>query len=190
MKILIHPQASKRYVLSCYLTSNNGRPQLKDRWFQIIKSIEGQWLDVETDFLFRDQFNTSKIEGVNEYGLRIMNPLVKQIVEDARNEEPHLFLEWLVSYLGIEGNIYFKEGEFEDKLKDWYQTYLNLTGKSLSLSNHERIIETIVRGNHLCRPISPLATIDNYKKLEVFYFSDIRGSTYSEQWALDNGVID
>lgn len=53
-------------------------------WKRMMQQVQGQWLEVETDHLFRDQFNTAPILGVSESGMRIMQSDVAEIRNDAR----------------------------------------------------------------------------------------------------------
>lgn len=50
----------------------------------MLAKVEGQWLEIETDFLFADQFNTGPIPGVSENGMRIMAPDVEILEGDIR----------------------------------------------------------------------------------------------------------
>jgi rRNA maturation endonuclease Nob1 len=50
-----------------------------------LRMVQGQWLDVDTEHLFSDQFNTVAVEGVSENGLRVMQSDVVAIVNDVRN---------------------------------------------------------------------------------------------------------
>lgn len=50
----------------------------------MLDAVKGQWLEVETKFLFKDQFNTPPIEGLTEHGLRIHEHWVTEIEDDAR----------------------------------------------------------------------------------------------------------
>jgi len=47
-------------------------------------AVAGTWLDVETEHLFQDQFNTGPIEGVSANGLRVNVRDVEEIEDDAR----------------------------------------------------------------------------------------------------------
>jgi len=50
----------------------------------MLKAIQGQWVEIETDHLFADQFNTVPIPGVSENGMRLMVEDVEEIEDDAR----------------------------------------------------------------------------------------------------------
>lgn len=70
MKILIKPDATSYSM---------GTPAV---YRNALESIRGQWVEVETDYLFQDQFNTVPMLGGN--GLRIMMDQVVAIQDDAR----------------------------------------------------------------------------------------------------------
>jgi hypothetical protein len=55
-----------------------------DRYRKMMQVVAGKWLEVETDYLFQDQFNTAPIAGVSEYGLRVMACHVEEIENDER----------------------------------------------------------------------------------------------------------
>ena len=50
----------------------------------MLKQIEGMIVEVETEQLFKDQFNTVPVPNVSENGLRIMQNLVKEVIDDIR----------------------------------------------------------------------------------------------------------
>lgn len=73
-KMLIHikPNASQLYMRKFT------EQQIPNRkWFETLKSVDGKVLEVETKFLFKDQFNTTN-------GLRIMEESVSKIINDVR----------------------------------------------------------------------------------------------------------
>jgi predicted Zn-ribbon and HTH transcriptional regulator len=53
-------------------------------WAIVLQSIQGRRLKVETEYLFKDQFNTAPIKGVSKYGLRIMKESVEKVYNDER----------------------------------------------------------------------------------------------------------
>ena len=57
---------------------------LNDEWYEKLKAIAGMTLKVETDYLFKDQFNTAPIEGVSETGMRVMAESVEWVIDDER----------------------------------------------------------------------------------------------------------
>lgn len=56
----------------------------RPEWAEMLRKVEGKWLDVETEHLFRDQFNTAPIPGVSANGMRIMLESVEAIEDDIR----------------------------------------------------------------------------------------------------------
>jgi len=57
---------------------------LNDEWYEKLKAIAGRILKVETKYLFKDQFNTTPIEGVSETGMRVMAESVEYVIDDER----------------------------------------------------------------------------------------------------------
>ena len=53
-------------------------------WYDMLEAIAGRVIEVETDHLFKDQFNTVPIEGVSESGMRIMESSVEEVIDDER----------------------------------------------------------------------------------------------------------
>ena len=64
-----------------YARKNRG---MKDEWYDKLKAVAGKTLEVETAYLFKDQFNTAPVEGVSEIGLRIMATSVEEVIDDER----------------------------------------------------------------------------------------------------------
>jgi len=58
----------------------------RPEWEKMLEAIEGQWLEVETEHLFRDQFNTAPIPGISENGMRIMIEDISEIEDDIRGD--------------------------------------------------------------------------------------------------------
>ena len=88
MKILIDPNASEQYRRNIISRSSSGpgRAMMPNerRFYEMLQKVDGQWLEVETDYLFSDQFNTVPVPGVSEQGLRIMAASVVDVEDDAR----------------------------------------------------------------------------------------------------------
>lgn len=63
--------------------ANQGGPFNGD-WFDMLEAIAGRVIEVETDHLFKDQFNTVPIEGVSSSGMRIMASSVDEVIDDER----------------------------------------------------------------------------------------------------------
>lgn len=80
MRIKIIGNAKSVYLGRC----NAHRQNCNWEWAAILKSIEGQSLEVETKHLFRDQYNTVPLTGISDNGLRIMDCFVESIEDDAR----------------------------------------------------------------------------------------------------------
>ena len=85
MEILINENASRNYVRRCY---KGARPDAvglhSENVYNVLKSLEGKWIEVETEHLFSDQFNTVPVEGVTELGIRIHMADVVEIKDDVR----------------------------------------------------------------------------------------------------------
>jgi len=62
----------------------------------MLDAVAGKWIDVETDHLFKDQFNTPPIPGVTENGLRVMLSEVAEIKDDIR--EGVVKFSWCFGY--------------------------------------------------------------------------------------------
>jgi hypothetical protein len=85
MEILINENASRNYITRCY---RGARPDAvglhNDKFYNILKGLEGKWVEVETTFLFSDQFNTVPVEGLTGSGARIDLADVVEIKDDIR----------------------------------------------------------------------------------------------------------
>jgi len=80
MKILMKDYQSIRRRM---ISPANGMPVNWD-WLERMEQIAGQELEVETKYLFRDQFNTAPVPGVSEKGFRIMLSDVEAVIDDER----------------------------------------------------------------------------------------------------------
>lgn len=78
MKIKIKKDAKAIYI------GGRGRLPVNLEWAAILEKIAGTTIEVETDFLFKDQFSTVPIPGVSDKGLRIMNEVVEEVIDDVR----------------------------------------------------------------------------------------------------------
>ena len=85
MKIKIMDNASG-YYRSLQLCGGRGNRCniFNEKWYEILKKIDGKTLEVETKYLFKDQFNTVPIKDVSEQGLRIMGNMVDEVMDDVR----------------------------------------------------------------------------------------------------------
>jgi hypothetical protein len=85
MKIRIRSDAAKRYVDSkmadrcptCASHINWG-------WVEKLTRIQGRVLEVDTQFLFRHQFNVFPVPGVFPIGIRIVADSVAEVIDDVR----------------------------------------------------------------------------------------------------------
>lgn len=97
MKILINDNAASNYIKRCY---NKVSPEAfglhNENFYQILKKIQGTWVEVETEHLFSDQFNCAPIDGVTELGVRIMIEDVVEIENDVR--EGVVKCQWCFGY--------------------------------------------------------------------------------------------
>jgi len=79
MKIKIKKDASTIYVRRFKLQMVPNQ-----KWVKMLEQIEGMTIEVETDCLFKDQFNTVPIPNVSESGMRIEQGLVEEVIDDIR----------------------------------------------------------------------------------------------------------
>lgn len=179
MIIKIHEHAAKRYVLTCYLSQ--GRPSLNWEWRDKIKEIEGEWLEVETDYLFSGQFNTVPIPGISDKGLRIMNPLVVEIENDARLAPVHEFVEGvLLDNSGLVRELVEakwnnpQDVNFLDKWS-WVNIWKLAATQSYDLSHDDiDLADRVIHGKqHKCTPIEPLVSLANGNVYKQFYFGQL-----------------
>jgi len=85
MRVHVNPNAARNYVRRCYRHAHPACGMLHSiEFMQMLEQVQGQWLEVETKFLFADQFNTGPIPGVSESGLRLMIGDVDAIENDVR----------------------------------------------------------------------------------------------------------
>lgn len=81
MQIVIRSDAAKVYASEC---GRHGGVNWNRNWYETLQKVEGMTLDVETNYLFSDQYNTVPIPGVSDNGLRIMDDVVEAVINDAR----------------------------------------------------------------------------------------------------------
>lgn len=55
---------------------NRWRRPINQNWIKVLRKVQGKTLEVETEYLFKDQFNTKKY--------RIMEDMVEKIINDVR----------------------------------------------------------------------------------------------------------
>lgn len=91
MQLKIKKNAGSIFVKNHYLNYKYGggmSPQARE-FGDMITAVQGMTLEVETKFLWEDQFNTAPIEGISELGLRILDfkgdeSIIEEIIDDAR----------------------------------------------------------------------------------------------------------
>lgn len=76
MKIRIKENARDVYIMHAF--------PVNWEWADIMGQIAGMELEVETDYLFKDQYNTAPIPGISESGLRVMQNVVEEVIDDVR----------------------------------------------------------------------------------------------------------
>lgn len=84
MKIKIKKNAAEIYRLSCYHRASPSTGTFIQQYYMALDAIAGQIIEIETRYLFADQFNTVSIKGVSDSGLRIHANLVDKVIDDAR----------------------------------------------------------------------------------------------------------
>lgn len=85
MQIKLFKEAAANYVRRCYRHAHPSCGMLhRPEWADMLRKVEGKWLEVETEYLFADQFNTAPIQGVSESGMRIMGEDVEEVRGDVR----------------------------------------------------------------------------------------------------------
>lgn len=67
-----------------YITSTALHGPVNYAWADTLGKIEGQTLEVETAWLFENQYNTGPRPGVSDKGLRIMDQSVAEVIDDVR----------------------------------------------------------------------------------------------------------
>ncbi|MGN8842557.1 hypothetical protein ACTNDN_07020 [Niallia sp. HCP3S3_B10] len=82
MKIIIRKDALELYIRQN--TDYHGHFIGDDYWEVIIEKIAGKTLEVDTEQLFKSEFNTKEIFGVTKKGIRIPEEYVEQIIDDQR----------------------------------------------------------------------------------------------------------
>lgn len=97
MRIKVQDNAAQNYITRCYSKANPRCGMLHNpKWVETLKQVEGQWLEVETEHLFGDQFNTVPIPGVSDNGLRLMVQDISEIEDDVR--EGVIKCRWCYGY--------------------------------------------------------------------------------------------
>lgn len=82
MKVLVNTEASRNYIRRCYQKARPSCGKIHNsQWAEQLKSIEGIWLEVDTKFLFVDQFN---VRNNNNELLGLMLSDISEIKDDVR----------------------------------------------------------------------------------------------------------
>jgi len=106
MMIRVREDAASAYVRRCYKGANPQCGQLhKPEWQKQLEALSGKWIQVETNHLFRDQFNTAPIPGISDLGMRLMIEDIDAIKDDVR--QGVVKCQWCYGYdngLGVCGN--------------------------------------------------------------------------------------
>ena len=85
MRIRVAKGAGSAYHRRCYRGASPTCGMLHNpEWEAMLNRLEGRWLEVETDHLFSNQFNTAPIEGESESGLRLYLQDIDAIEGDVR----------------------------------------------------------------------------------------------------------
>ncbi|TFG97485.1 hypothetical protein E4H12_08505, partial [Candidatus Thorarchaeota archaeon] len=87
MKIKLKPDAMQIWI-------NNQRrfgpwTKVEEKWIEMLKQVQGTTLEVETKYLWDNQFNTAPIPGVSKNGMRILDfknekSIIEEIIDDVR----------------------------------------------------------------------------------------------------------
>lgn len=79
MKIKIRQNARAHYISDCVR-----KESINWKWADTLEKVQGMELEVETDFLFKDQYNTAPIPEIGIPGLRIMQRDILEVIDDVR----------------------------------------------------------------------------------------------------------
>lgn len=82
VKIRIRKDAVELYVQEH--TDWNGVYRGSDKWERALSKIAGKEIEVDTETLFKHEFNTKPIPGVSKEGIRIMEEYVEEVIDDER----------------------------------------------------------------------------------------------------------
>ena len=91
MKLKIKKDAGTIYIRNLYkgMRPDYCAPKEARGFGDKITAIQGMTIEVETRYLWDNQFNTAPIEGVSESGLRILDfegeeSIIEEIIDDVR----------------------------------------------------------------------------------------------------------
>jgi hypothetical protein len=82
MKIKIRKNAVELYIQEH--TDYRGDYFGKDNWERAMAKIAGKLLEVDTEMLFKYEFNTKPILGVSKKGIRVHETYVEEVIDDER----------------------------------------------------------------------------------------------------------
>jgi hypothetical protein len=82
VKIRIRKDAAELYIQEH--TDWNGTYNGKDKWERALKKLAGKIIEVDTEMLFKHEFNTKPIPGITKKGIRIMEEYVEEVIDDER----------------------------------------------------------------------------------------------------------
>ncbi|PHA62837.1 hypothetical protein [Bacillus wiedmannii] len=57
----------------------------EDHWEIVLGKIAGKTVEVDTEMLFKHEFNTMPIPGVSEEGIRVLEDYVDEVIDDIRH---------------------------------------------------------------------------------------------------------
>ncbi len=91
MKLKIKEDAGNIYAKNYYKgkSSTCCMPAVTREYADKITAIQGMTIEIETQYLWDDQFNTAPIEGISETGLRILDfegerSIIEEVLNDVR----------------------------------------------------------------------------------------------------------
>jgi hypothetical protein len=125
MKIRISDKAYHIYIGGVH----NGRT-INWEWADKLKELQGETLEVETEYLFRDQFNTAPIDGISDNGMRIMAESVAEVIDDER--PGRMRCEWCGAVSVVSSTC--SNCERDDHLKVFDMTHHNVVAHMSRLS--------------------------------------------------------
>ena len=80
MKIKIRNNAQNLYIVQRGMG-------FRQEWYDMLGKIQGMTLEVETNYLFMDQFNTVPIPGISKNGIRATAYMVESVIDDVRHSK-------------------------------------------------------------------------------------------------------
>lgn len=108
---------------------HNGRI-INWKWADTLKALQGMTIEVETEYLFANQFNTAPIDGISENGMRIMAESVAEVIDDERLGQ--MRCEWCGAVSVVSSTC--SNCERDDHLKVFDMTHHNIVAHMSKLS--------------------------------------------------------